>query len=71
MDKIQLYYENNGENMLLTNNIRKMHNIPLIRKTNKRKRFYTRNKSNETINAFLNYCEYCKSYNDYLKNKRG
>lgn len=42
--------------MLLTNNSRKMHGLPLWRKKNKRKRYYTRCEFDESISAFLNYC---------------
>ena len=42
--------------MLLTNNDRKMHGLPLHRKKNKRKRCYTRCEAIETIDAFLDYC---------------
>lgn len=42
--------------MLLTNNQRKMHGLPLWRKKNKRKRYYTRCEADETISAFLAYC---------------
>lgn len=41
--------------MLLTNNQRKMHGLPLWRKKNKRKRYYTRCEADETISAFLAY----------------
>ena len=42
--------------MLLTNNQRKMHGLPLWRKKNKKKRYYTRCEAFETIDAFLDYC---------------
>ena len=42
--------------MLLTNNSRKMAGLPLHRKTNKRKRYFTRCEAMETIGAFLDYC---------------
>lgn len=42
--------------MLLTNNQRKMHGLPLWRKKNKKKRYYTRCEVSETIDAFLDYC---------------
>lgn len=35
-----------------TNNDRKIHGLPMRRKTDKRKRVYTRNKSDEDFNAF-------------------
>lgn len=34
-----------------TNNDRKMHGLPLWRKKDKRKRFYTRNKAEEALDA--------------------
>lgn len=42
--------------MLLTNNSRKMFGLPLHRKTNKKKRYFTRCEAMETIGAFLDYC---------------
>lgn len=42
--------------MLLSNNQRKMHGLPLRRKKDKRKRYYTRCEVIETISAFLDYC---------------
>ena len=42
--------------ILLSNNQRKMHGIPLWRKKDKRKRHYTRIESFETIGAFLDWC---------------
>lgn len=42
--------------MLLSNNQRKMHGLPLWRKKDKRKRCFTRCESTETIGAFLDYC---------------
>lgn len=41
---------------LLSNNQRKMHGLPLRRKSNKKKRFYTRCEGIETINAFIDWC---------------
>lgn len=41
--------------MLLSNNSRKMAGLPLHRKIRK-KRFFTRCEADETIKAFLNYC---------------
>ena len=35
-----------------TNNDRKLHGLPMRRKVDKRKRVYTRNKSDEDFNAF-------------------
>ena len=43
--------------MLLSNNQRKMHGLPLWRKKNKRKRYLTRCEVIETIGAFLDYVE--------------
>lgn len=42
--------------MLLTNNQRKMHGLPLWRKKNSKKRLYTRCEAEETITAFIDYC---------------
>ena len=42
--------------MLLTNNSRKMAGLPLHRKKDKRKRFFTRCNADEVIDAFLDYC---------------
>lgn len=42
--------------MFLTNNSRKMHGLPLWRKKDKRKRYYTSLESDRTIDAFLEYC---------------
>lgn len=42
--------------MLLTNNQRKMHGLPMRRKRDKRKRFYTRCEADETIKAFVEWC---------------
>ncbi|MFR2881295.1 MAG: hypothetical protein ACLTC8_10345 [Lachnospiraceae bacterium] len=46
----------NMKPMLLTNNQRKMHGLPLWRKKNHKKRFYTRREADETITAFIDYC---------------
>ena len=42
--------------MLITNNQRKMHGLPLCRKKNSKKRVYTRCNADETITAFIEYC---------------
>ena len=42
--------------MLLSNNSRKMAGLPLHRKKDKRKRSFTRCEADETIKAFLDYC---------------
>lgn len=42
--------------MLLTNNQRKLHGLPLWRKKNSKKRSYTRCEADETIAAFIDYC---------------
>ncbi|MCJ7861209.1 MULTISPECIES: hypothetical protein [unclassified Blautia] len=42
--------------MLLANNQRKMHGVPMWRKKNKKKRYYTRCEADETITTFLEYC---------------
>lgn len=44
------------EKMLLSNNDRKYHGLPLHRKTNGKKRYFTRCEVSETIDAFLDYC---------------
>ena len=41
--------------LLLTNNSRKMVGLPLHRKSNKRKRYFTRCEVMETFEAFLDY----------------
>ena len=46
--------------ILLSNNQRKMHGLPLWRKKDKRKRYFTRCEALETIGAFLDYCNNCK-----------
>ena len=43
------------ERILFTNNSRKMLGIPLRRKKDKRKRIYTRNRADETLEALLDY----------------
>lgn len=43
--------------MYFTNNARKMDGIPLRRKKDRRKRVYTRNRSDEDIQAFVDYCD--------------
>lgn len=48
--------ENKETPMLLYNNQRKMCGKPMWRKKNRKKRIYTRNESDETITAFLEYC---------------
>lgn len=47
----------NTDKMLLTNNSRKYAGLPLHRKKDKRKRYYTRCEASETIAAFLEYCD--------------
>jgi hypothetical protein len=42
--------------MLLTNNQRKMHGLPLHKKAGKGKRCKTRCEVMETVGAFLDYC---------------
>lgn len=42
--------------MLLSNNSRKLTGVPLWRKKNKKKRFYTRCNAMEAVGAFLDYC---------------
>lgn len=41
--------------MLLTNNQRKMHGLPLWRKKNHKKRYYTRCEADEVVEAFIDY----------------
>ena len=43
--------------MYLSNNSRKLAGLPMHRKKNAKKRFYTRCEGMETIDAFLRYCE--------------
>lgn len=43
--------------MLITNNQRKMHGLPLWRKKNSKKRVHTRCKADEVIKAFIDYCK--------------
>ena len=43
--------------MYLSNNSRKLAGLPMHRKKNAKKRFYTRCEGMETIAAFLQYCE--------------
>ena len=43
--------------MLLTNNSRKMNGLPLHRKKNKKKRYFTRCEAMETFVAFLDYVQ--------------
>ena len=40
-----------------SNNSRKIHGLPLRRKHNKRKRFYTRCEAMEAVEDFLNWCD--------------
>lgn len=42
--------------MLLSNNSRTMVGLPLRRKKDKKKRCFTRCEADETIKAFLEYC---------------
>lgn len=42
--------------MLIANNQRKMHGLPLWRKKKRQKRVYTRCDGDETIMAFIEYC---------------
>jgi len=44
--------------MLLTNNDRRRAGLTAHRKTNRKKRYFTRCEAAETIDAFLNYCNY-------------
>lgn len=47
---------NYPDKMLFANNARKQAGLPLRRKHDRRKRIFTRNPSDETIDAFLEYC---------------
>jgi len=42
--------------ILFTNNARKIAGIPMRRKKDGKKRYYTRNKADEDIESFLDYC---------------
>jgi len=42
--------------MLITNNQRKMHGLPLWRKKSSKKRVHTRCKADEVITAFIDFC---------------
>ena len=52
-----LVREGDGMKILTSNNARRMSGLPSHRKTNKRKRFYTRCEALETIRAFLDWCD--------------
>ena len=46
-----------GDKMFInSNNSRRMHGLPLHRKKNKKKRFYTRCEAWEAVEAFLDWC---------------
>lgn len=45
------------DKMLLRNNERKMAGLPLRRKKSKGRRYLTRCEAEETIDAFLEYCD--------------
>lgn len=49
--------KNQNVKMYLSNNSRKLAGLPMHRKKNAKKRFYTRCEGMETIDAFLRYCE--------------
>lgn len=49
--------KNQSVTMYLSNNSRKLAGLPMHRKKNAKKRFYTRCEGMETIAAFLQYCE--------------
>lgn len=49
--------KNKEIHMLLYNNQRKMYGKPMLRKKNRKKRICTRNQTDETITAFLEYCD--------------
>lgn len=44
------------DKMYFTNNERKMVGLPMYRKKNKRKRYFSRCEVTETINEFIDYC---------------
>lgn len=44
--------------MLLSNNSRRRAGLPTHRKHDRRKRYFTRKEAAETVEAFLNYCNY-------------
>lgn len=49
--------KNQSVTMYLSNNSRKLAGLPMHRKKNAKKRFYTRCEGMEIIAAFLQYCE--------------
>ena len=44
------------DKMYFTNNERKMVGLPMYRKKNRKRRFYTRCEATETISEFIEYC---------------
>ena len=56
---------------LPTNNSRRMHGLPLHRKTDKRKRYYTRCKAAEVVSALLDYFDGKTVYHDLSRKKEG
>lgn len=50
------YEKYKTDKMLLRNNERKMSGLPLHRKKSKGRRYLTRCEAEETIDAFLDYC---------------
>lgn len=62
-----LYDKNINEKMLFTNNARKMAGVPMRRKRDKRKRIFTRNKAEEDLDAFYDYCN--GKWDDYFERR--
>lgn len=48
------------KNPIFTNNDRKRAGLPLLRKANKKKRFYSRCEARETVNAFIDWTNYAE-----------
>lgn len=51
--------------ILFANNARKIAGIPMRRKKDDKKRYYTRNRADEDIESFLDYCN--GTWNNRLK----
>ena len=45
---------------IFSNNDRKRHGIPLHRKTDRRRRYFTRNEPTETTNAFIDWTNHAE-----------
>lgn len=61
------YDKNVNEKVLFTNNARKMAGVPMRRKRDKRKRIFTRNKAEEDLDAFYDYCN--GKWDDYFERR--